>query len=136
MLLSRIKQSEEMEIFLSKENKSLQEKIDNMTEILVLVEKERQQKDSLLEKYKSEVEEQKKHLDQLEEVTNGREVLKQQIEICLKEKNIMKNKLDKARLEIYVLRQYREQAVKCKKKEGTRSYTKKGTKPWDKIWVK
>jgi len=41
-----------MEIILSKENKSLQEKVDDMTETLAIVENEKQQKDSLLDKYK------------------------------------------------------------------------------------
>ena len=102
--------------------------------------------------FRKELEEVKLHnvelKDKLQKMENKRELMKKEsnnnryatdqmkIETCLKEKNIMKNKLDKARLEIHALRQYREQVVKCKKKEGTRSYTKKGMKLWDEIQVK
>ena len=41
----------------------------------------------------------------------------------------MKDELDKDRLEIHALRQYREQAMWCKKKECKRGYKKMCTKP-------
>ena len=57
------------------------------------------------------------------------------IETCLKEKSIMKDELDKAQLEIQALRQYREQAIWCKKKECKRGYKKMCTKPWNDIKI-
>jgi len=96
LLLSRIEQAEEMEIILSKENKSLQEKVNDIMETLAIIENEKQQKDSLLDKYKREAEEHKEILDQFEEVINGQKVIEYQIKTCLEEKSMMKDELDKA----------------------------------------
>ena len=136
LLLSKMEQAEEMEIILSKENKSLQEKVDDMTETLAIVENEKQQKDSLLDKYKREAKEHKEILNQFKEVTNRQKVMEHQIKTCLEEKSIMKDELDTVRLEIHALRQYKEQVMRYKMKEHERGYKKMGTRPWNETWRK
>ena len=54
--------------------------------------------------------------------------MKHQIKTCLEEKSKMKDELDKARLEIHTLRQYKEQVMRYKIKEREKGYKKIGTR--------
>ena len=60
-----------------------------------------------------------------------KEVLNQEVETCLTAKSAMKDKLDRARLEIHALQQYKEQSEQYRKKENERQSRKISKKPWD-----
>ena len=96
---------EKLEV-ITKENKQLKEKYHQMELLYKEIDRDLRDKDIWIGERVEELKEESwmKELEWIKE----KEVLTQEVETCLTEKRIMEEELDRARLEIYALRQYKQ----------------------------
>ena len=129
LLISRLEQSEEVENELKKEIWFLRDKIaKSKTE----EDKRKKSKEEVWISKESQYLQNAELIDQLDIVTNERNLLKtnieqlekpkDQLEIIKEEKNKLKAKLQEVKNENHVMRSWKEEAMKCRRRERERGY--------------